>query len=145
MHPQERTVGEAWDLLVAPYAEGLGITVAAALTLMVYSYLLGDNVLYRIAEHIFVGVAVGYSAVVAFHSVLYPKLLAPLLAAPQENLLLLVPLALCLMLLAHAIPAPARAVIDSPGPGHRRGGGPLRGRRHHRDHRSAGPGDPAAS
>ena len=104
---------EAWNTLVAPYAEGLGITIAAALTLMVYSYLLGDNVLFRLAEHIFVGVAVGYSAVVAFHSVLYPKLLMPLMVAPQDNLLLLVPLVLSIMLLAYAV-SRLRAVASIP-------------------------------
>ena len=59
--------------LVAPYAEGLGVSVAAILTLMVYSYLLGDNFLYRMAEHLFVGVAVAYAVVIAYHSVLVPK------------------------------------------------------------------------
>jgi hypothetical protein len=37
----------------------VGTIVAIVLTLFVFSYLLGDNILYRLAEHIFVGVAVG--------------------------------------------------------------------------------------
>jgi hypothetical protein len=57
----------------------VGIWVSLILTLVVFSYLLGDNVLYRLAEHLFVGVAVGYAAVVAFHSVLVPKLFQPLM------------------------------------------------------------------
>jgi hypothetical protein len=63
------------------YLEMLGTGVALILTLCVFSYLLGDNVLFRLAEHIFVGVAVGYAAVVIFHSVLVPKLLQPLIQA----------------------------------------------------------------
>lgn len=64
-----------------PLLEGLGTWVAVILTLFVFSYLLGDNFLFRLAEHIFVGVAVGYAVVVAFHHVLWPKLLNPLLGA----------------------------------------------------------------
>ena len=42
------------------------------LTLMVFSYLLSDNVLYRLAIHVLVGVAAGYIAVVAIESVIIP-------------------------------------------------------------------------
>lgn len=42
------------------------------LTLLVFSYLLGDNFLYRIAVHILVGVAAGYVMIVAVESVLIP-------------------------------------------------------------------------
>ena len=45
------------------YLDAAGTWVAVILTLFVFSYLLGDNALYRLAEHIFVGVAVGYAAV----------------------------------------------------------------------------------
>jgi hypothetical protein len=55
-----------------------GTLVAVVLTLFVFSYLLGDNFLFRLAEHMFIGVAVGYAVVIAFHSVLAPKLLTPL-------------------------------------------------------------------
>ena len=81
-----------------------GTLVAIVLTLFVFSYLLGDNVLFRLAEHIFIGVAVGYAVVMAFHSVLGPKLLTPLvqfLGAGNWGgvVLLAVPLILGLLLL----------------------------------------------
>ncbi len=38
----------------------IGWGVAALLTLMVFSYLLGNNPLYRLAQHLFVGVSIGY-------------------------------------------------------------------------------------
>jgi len=93
-----------------PLLEGAGTWVAVILTLFVFSYLLGDNVLYRLAEHIFVGVAVGYAVVVAFHQVFLPKLLVPMLDAlsapdgPDMGLLLLtlVPLVLGLFFLTKA-------------------------------------------
>jgi len=84
--------------------EMAGTLVAAVLTLFVFSYLLGDNVLYRLAEHIFVGVALGYTAVVGFHTILASKLFIPLVEAIGEGdgeqiLLLMVPLVLGLLLL----------------------------------------------
>lgn len=82
----------------------IGTAVAVILTLFVFSYLLGDNLLYRLAEHLFVGVVVGYGAVVAFHSVLITRLLDPLFQAVSEGnggqaLLKLLSLVLGLLLL----------------------------------------------
>jgi hypothetical protein len=68
----------------APVIETVGTLVGLILTLLVFSYLLGDNALYRLAEHLFVGIAVGYGLVIAFHNVLAPKVLAPLVVAVDE-------------------------------------------------------------
>jgi hypothetical protein len=85
-----------------PNAGEFGMVVATLLTLMVYSYLvLDDNLLFRLAAHILVGVAVGYAVVVAVHDVLIPKL-----GAISGDLTLLVPLLFCLFLLVR----PARAL-----------------------------------
>ena len=54
--------------------ETIGVWLAALLTLAVYSYLLGDNPLYSLVQHIFVGIAVGYAVVVAWRSLLAPRL-----------------------------------------------------------------------
>jgi hypothetical protein len=48
--------------------------VSLVLTLFVFSYLLGDNFLYRIAMHLLVGVAAGYAVIVALESVIVPWL-----------------------------------------------------------------------
>lgn len=85
------------DLL---HADVLGGWVAFVLTLMVFSYLLRDNPLFRLAEHLFVGVAVGYAVVVVWRTVLVPRLWAPLASDPVGNWPFLVPLALGLLLLA---------------------------------------------
>ena len=45
---------------------------AAVLTVMIFSYLLGDNFLYRIGVHLLVGAAAGYSLIVAVESVIIP-------------------------------------------------------------------------
>lgn len=52
--------------------EELGLWAGFILTLMVYSYLIRDNFLYRIAVYVFVGLAAGYVTIVAFESVLIP-------------------------------------------------------------------------
>jgi hypothetical protein len=54
--------------------ETIGLFIAAGLTLMVFSYIFGDNVLFKLASHIFVGVAVGYAILVAWYQVFYPAL-----------------------------------------------------------------------
>lgn len=89
--------------------DGIGTWLAVVLTLFVFSYLLGDNALYRLAEHIFVGAAVGYVVVIAVQNVLLPKLFQPFLAALwggdwQQLQLLLFPLLLGLLLLTKAFP-----------------------------------------
>jgi hypothetical protein len=52
----------------------VGNATAFLLTLLVFSYILGDNPLYRIALHLFVGVAAGYTSTVVIREVLKPRL-----------------------------------------------------------------------
>ena len=81
----------------------IGTIIAAILTFMVWSYLLGDNPAFRIAEHLFVGIAVGYAVLVAWFSVMQPALFGAV--APQSPALAAVPLVLCLLLMAKVRPA----------------------------------------
>ena len=81
-------------------SEAFTVWIAAILTLMVYSYLLADNPLYRLAQHVFVGSSVGYAAVVVIHNVLRLRLADPLLDDPRANWPYLVPLLLGLLLLS---------------------------------------------
>jgi hypothetical protein len=50
-------------------------------TLLIFSYLLGDNPLFRIAIYIFIGVSSGYIAAVAFWQVIIPRLVSPIISA----------------------------------------------------------------
>ena len=50
-------------------------------TLFVFSYVLGDNPLFRTAVYIFVGVSSGYIAAVAWWLVVVPRLVYPLMSA----------------------------------------------------------------
>lgn len=64
-------------------------------TVLVFSYLLGDNLLFRIGTYIFVGVTAGYVASVAMWQVVYPRLIYPLVyGAPTDKLLAFFPLLL---------------------------------------------------
>jgi hypothetical protein len=82
--------------------------ISFLLTLMVLSYLIGDNPIFRIAIYIFIGVSAGYVAAIAWHQVLYPRLILPLFSASlAERLLLIIPLVLGLLLLLKLSPRTA--------------------------------------
>lgn len=84
-------------------AEMSGLLVSFILTLLIFSYILGDNALFRFAIHLFIGVAAGYMAVIAWESVIFPKLVSPLIAgAFEERLLALIPFVLSVTLFAKA-------------------------------------------
>ncbi|MCK9224521.1 MAG: hypothetical protein M0R46_03890 [Candidatus Muirbacterium halophilum] len=80
-----------------------GIWVAAILTLAIFSFLIKDNPLYKLAEHIFVGASAGYYVVITYHEVLVPKLVTPLSTGAVKdnpyNLLLIIPLILGIIML----------------------------------------------
>ena len=75
--------------------------VGLLLTLMVFSYLIGDNPLFRIAVYLFIGVASGYAATVVWHYVLAPRLFQ---ALGSFNPLAIIPLILGLSLLTKLVP-----------------------------------------
>ncbi len=83
-----------------PLADVVGGGLAFLLTVMTLSYVLGDNPLFRLAAHLFVGAAAGYSGAVAWSGVILPRLLAPLLTGSGiRNPAFAVPLALAALML----------------------------------------------
>lgn len=58
----------------------IGLWSGFILTLMVFSAVLGDNILYRLAVYIFVGMSAGYAAVVTWYSVILPWVRTTLLS-----------------------------------------------------------------
>ena len=78
--------------------------ISCILTIMVLSYLVGDNPLFRVAVFIFVGVSAGYVGAVALYQVILPKVIMPLVNDPRANLALLMPILLSLLLLAKIFP-----------------------------------------
>jgi hypothetical protein len=83
----------------------VGTLLGLAFTLCVFSYVFGDNALFRIAMSIFVGVASAFAGVVAWYNVIWPQLIRPLIFGPQvERLFVLFPLFFCGLLLLKISP-----------------------------------------
>jgi hypothetical protein len=79
----------------------IGLFAGLVFTLFVFSYIFGDNILFRLAIHIFIGVSAGYAVVVAWYYVIWPQLLRPMLSGSQsDRLFVLIPLILAVLLLA---------------------------------------------
>ena len=64
---------------ISQLADPIGAIIGFLLTVMVLSYIIGDNVLFRLATHIFIGVASGYAAVLIVYNVLWYQVLVPVL------------------------------------------------------------------
>ena len=79
------------------------VVVAFLLTLAIYSYLLGDNPLYRLALHVLIGISAAYAAVVAVQTVLLPPTLA-FIEDPTGQVTWVIPLALAVVLLLKLLP-----------------------------------------
>lgn len=81
--------------------EFIGLWIAGFLTLAIFSFLYRDNVFYKIAEAVYVGISAGYIMVQSWHDVVIPNLLIPL---KSGNWLYIIPAALSLFMLAQLIP-----------------------------------------
>lgn len=99
----------------ATTVEIMGTLTAALLTVMVLSYLVGDNMLFRLAAYLFVGVASGYAGAIAWHHVVWPHLFLPItraglgaLVSPSGIVTLVIPWILVLLLLFKLSPRTTR-------------------------------------
>lgn len=68
--------------------EFFGVTVAAFLTLSLYSFLYKDNLFYKLAEHIFAGISAGYYVGLIWHSVIKQQFWSPLIKEGQYLLII---------------------------------------------------------
>ena len=87
--------------------EQIGLWAGFVFTLMVFSYLLGDNFLYRLAIYVFTGLSAGYITLVTVGSVLLPWIQGTLLSPGVDvgaRALGLVPFIIGLLLLLKASP-----------------------------------------
>lgn len=114
------TFADFWSEALMPF----WVFVAVFVTLSIYSFLYRDNPLYKLSEHLFVGIATGFFLVTHFWDMLWPNLIRPFLnliqlllgflisdwnplrAAPTlQDWLILVPVVLSICLLARFIPS----------------------------------------
>ena len=77
---------------------GLGIWVAALLTLAMYSFLYKDNPFYKLAEHIYVGVSTGYLVVVMINDALMRDIYEPLFVNAKKEYIVIAPALLGFMM-----------------------------------------------
>lgn len=82
----------------------LSTLVAGLLTIAILTFLYRDNPIYKTAEYLLVGVAIGYALVIAWTSTVMDLLVEPL---ADGKLSLLVPLILALMMFARIFPKAA--------------------------------------
>ena len=89
-------------------AKSIGIWLAALLTLCIYSFLYRDNPFYRFAEHLFVGISVGYGIVLTIHQGLIPFAWDPLRDAFVEKewigLVTIIPICIGILFFARLVP-----------------------------------------
>jgi hypothetical protein len=69
-------------------------------TVMILSYIVGDNVAFRLAIHVFIGVSAGYVALVVWRQVIVEQMIVPLVMGDLlEKVLVIVPLIFAFLLL----------------------------------------------
>ncbi|PIE79654.1 MAG: hypothetical protein CSA11_11105 [Chloroflexi bacterium] len=83
----------------------IGLIIGFTLTLMIFSYVIGDNPLFRLGVNILVGVSGGYAGIVVLNKVIWP-VFDQWMAKPVSvnSLLWLVPILLALLLILQRLP-----------------------------------------
>lgn len=84
--------------------------VSFILTLLILSFIFGDNPLFRVAAYLFVGVSAGYATLQLVYQVLWPLLVMPVISDMDFGFKLLyaVPLGLGLLLIFRLVPSLSR-------------------------------------
>jgi len=83
--------------------------ISFIVTVLILSYLFGDNPLFRAAVYIFVGAAAGYVAAIAWNEVINPALVQPIISGnvfegPWQAIVVAIPLLGSLLLFFKGIP-----------------------------------------
>lgn len=89
----------------------IGMVLAAFFTILVLLYAIGDNPLFRLTIHIFIGVAAGYAGAVAVKDVIIPRLSS---LSGNENGILV---AIVIMILIFMKASPRTAQLGNPASG----------------------------
>ena len=87
-------------------ADLIGMVVGFFLTLITFSYIVKDNTLFRLVMHLFIGLAAGYAAIMAWYNVLWPQLVVPLISGTfQGYVWMVVPVVLGILLMTRIMPS----------------------------------------
>ena len=80
----------------------IGTLIAAFLTLCIFSFLYKDNPFYKFAEHLLVGISVGYILVIALNTTVTPTLIIPIFQ--EGKFIYIIPGILGLFMFARFLP-----------------------------------------
>lgn len=83
----------------------LGAWVATGLTLFIFTFLYEDNPLFKLAEHLYVGISVGYAIVKTYDTVIVRLIYEPMVK--QGDWTLLIPLGIGALMLTRYVPKAA--------------------------------------
>jgi hypothetical protein len=91
---------------MAPSFEAIfGAWVATGLTLFIFSFLYKDNPLFKVAEHLYVGVSLGYTIVKAYDTVVMTLIVRPILDKGEWSLV--IPVGIGMLMLTRYVPKAA--------------------------------------
>ena len=88
-----------------PFELMVGAWVATGLTLLIFSFLYKDNPLFKLAEHLYVGVSLGYTIVKAYDTVIVHLVVKPIVENAEYSLL--IPVAIGMLMLSRYVPKAA--------------------------------------
>lgn len=78
--------------------------ISLILTVMILSYLIGDNILFRFAASVFIGLTAGYGVIIIGWQILWPYLFRPMISSTWlEKIWLIIPILLILLLVVSQI------------------------------------------
>lgn len=78
------------------------VWVAALLTLFILSFLYKDNPFYKFAEHLMIGISLGFGIALSWYNTIIPKIWIPL--RQEHHFILIIPMLLGLLFWARLIP-----------------------------------------
>lgn len=88
-----------------PFELIVGAWVATGLTLLIFTFLYKDNPLFKLAEHLYVGVSVGYLIVKTYDTVIMHLIIKPIM--DNGEFALLIPVAIGMLMLTRYVPKAA--------------------------------------
>jgi hypothetical protein len=84
--------------------ETISVWIAGGLTLCIFSFLYGDNPVYKFAEHLYVGFSAAYWLIYVWHFTIKQMVINPIAAREPGSLMLIIPLFFGFLMLSRWFP-----------------------------------------
>ncbi|MBN2081221.1 hypothetical protein JW859_03325 [bacterium] len=85
--------------------EIIGVWLAAGLTLMMFSFIYRDNAFFKLGEHLYLGISVGYFVNIQYHQVLVPDVIRAIRV--EHDFWVIIPSLLGIFILLRLVPSVA--------------------------------------